>query len=136
MRLGVIGDYPPARGGDAYAWERRELGERGAARRRRLVRPSARRGLLQEFRGDRRVPLEEDSSAAVLETVTRQSKSQDGLVQPAHRKGAGLSPQCRPLLTRGRKASSTDCSESLGVRCRAHPAALNKRLVQSVQPLS
>lgn len=78
------------------------LGERGAARRRRLVRPSARRGLLQEFRGDRRVPLEEDSSAAVLETVTRQSKSQDGLVSRT-REGAGLSPQCRPLLTRGRR---------------------------------
>lgn len=71
MRLGVNGDYSPARGGDAYAWECRELGERGAAWRRRLVRPSARRGLLEEFRGDRRDPLEEDSSAAVLETVTR-----------------------------------------------------------------
>ena len=42
-------------------------GSSGSAGRRRAgvwFGPSARRGLLEEFRGDRGVPLEEDSSAA------------------------------------------------------------------------
>ena len=57
-------------------------GGRGASRR-RLVRPFSPQGLLEGFTGDRGVPLE-DSSAAVLETATWQSKSQDGPLQPTH----------------------------------------------------
>ena len=78
MRLGtwaVNGDYPPARGGDADTWGCRELRESGALSPQRAVGRVQRR-----LRGS----VGEDSSAAVLETVTRWNKRQDGPRQPTH----------------------------------------------------